>query len=279
MATRTFARAAAQSGRTQTQDEGRFDKTRICKFYLKRRCTRGSMCTFAHGTEDVKTMPDLYKTQICYAFNRAGGCKEGSSCTFAHSHLELRSNERPAHTARWDKRQAPLPDDEATFAPKGTLNDGLCDFRDTPDQVGIGTYFSGMQTSQKTQPYLGHSSIQSFHKEYDAGQLGGSPRFVNQMPQLRESGLFAEEFQLNTWESLPAPAKIWVDSSPSVAPSYEDWTQDSLPAPAKIWFGSSSSTAASDEDMSLEPTSVYIPQCKGTEEDESNDGDEDVFSF
>jgi len=67
-----------------------FDKTRLCKFYVKGKCKRGQACTFAHGDTEVQPQPDFFRTQLCVDFVRSGMCALGSSCKYAHSPQEIR---------------------------------------------------------------------------------------------------------------------------------------------------------------------------------------------
>eukprot|EP00933_Yihiella_yeosuensis_P031021 TRINITY_DN24576_c0_g1_i1.p1 TRINITY_DN24576_c0_g1~~TRINITY_DN24576_c0_g1_i1.p1 ORF type:complete len:258 (+),score=43.85 TRINITY_DN24576_c0_g1_i1:72-845(+) len=64
--------------------------TEMCKFHLKKKCTKGKFCTFAHNQKDLLKKPDLMRTQICEMFKK-GECSEGSACKFAHNHNELRT--------------------------------------------------------------------------------------------------------------------------------------------------------------------------------------------
>mmetsp|Transcript_84997 Transcript_84997/g.245460 ORF Transcript_84997/g.245460 Transcript_84997/m.245460 type:complete len:307 (+) Transcript_84997:96-1016(+) len=66
------------------------DKTKLCKFFQKGRCMRGSACTFAHSTKELQEQPDLYHSQLCYDFMHTGGCRRGAECRFAHGLAELK---------------------------------------------------------------------------------------------------------------------------------------------------------------------------------------------
>jgi len=64
------------------------EKTKLCKFFAKRRCSRGSACSFAHGEAELLPQVDLYKTQLCTDF--MGGMCWREACRFAHGEHELR---------------------------------------------------------------------------------------------------------------------------------------------------------------------------------------------
>jgi hypothetical protein len=64
------------SSNASTTSSGVQEKTILCKFYAKGNCTRGEMCTFAHGIGDIKaarngsrsgssTPNPLKKTKLC----------------------------------------------------------------------------------------------------------------------------------------------------------------------------------------------------------------------
>jgi len=72
-----------------------FDKTRICKFYEKGRCKRGSSCTFAHSESELRAQPDFFKTQLCTDYFRSGVCPNGGACRYAHSPDEVRHANLP----------------------------------------------------------------------------------------------------------------------------------------------------------------------------------------
>lgn len=67
-----------------------FHKTKLCKFYAQGKCFKGAACGYAHQQADLQPQPDLYRTQICVAFDRWGSCKLGESCPYAHGAEQLR---------------------------------------------------------------------------------------------------------------------------------------------------------------------------------------------
>jgi len=77
-------------------------KTRMCKFFARGQCTRGSACSFAHNSTELQKQPDLYRTQLCISFLNAGTCNYGASCKYAHSVAEL----QPVHQGRAVKKNA-----------------------------------------------------------------------------------------------------------------------------------------------------------------------------
>ena len=56
-------------------------QTRLCKFFVVGKCTRGQACTFAHGEEKLRDQPDFSKTRLCADFMERGSCAEGDGCS------------------------------------------------------------------------------------------------------------------------------------------------------------------------------------------------------
>jgi hypothetical protein len=76
-----------------------FTKTKMCSFFMKGQCTKGSACTYAHSGSEHRGKPDLSRTQMCSAF-LAGACKKGSRCIYAHHESELRVLGKPSRQHR-----------------------------------------------------------------------------------------------------------------------------------------------------------------------------------
>eukprot|EP00931_Biecheleriopsis_adriatica_P015232 TRINITY_DN11761_c0_g5_i1.p1 TRINITY_DN11761_c0_g5~~TRINITY_DN11761_c0_g5_i1.p1 ORF type:complete len:269 (+),score=33.38 TRINITY_DN11761_c0_g5_i1:86-892(+) len=65
--------------------------TKLCKFFAEGKCDRGSLCTFAHTTGEVRDQPDFTKTRLCKDFMKLGHCDKGAACKFAHGREEMRN--------------------------------------------------------------------------------------------------------------------------------------------------------------------------------------------
>ena len=52
-------------------------QTRLCKFFVMGKCTRGQSCAFAHGQDKLRQQPDFSKTRLCADFMELGSCAEG----------------------------------------------------------------------------------------------------------------------------------------------------------------------------------------------------------
>jgi len=67
-----------------------FSKTKMCKFNVLGKCTKGEKCPFAHEGLELRKLPDLRCTKLCKVLIQTGQCTS-KSCTYAHSKEELRS--------------------------------------------------------------------------------------------------------------------------------------------------------------------------------------------
>eukprot|EP01056_Protomagalhaensia_sp_Gyna25_P005910 Protomagalhaensia_sp_Gyna_25__5909@NODE_89_length_5350_cov_55_762003_g69_i0_p2_GENE_NODE_89_length_5350_cov_55_762003_g69_i0NODE_89_length_5350_cov_55_762003_g69_i0_p2_ORF_typecomplete_len330_score24_15zfCCCH/PF00642_24/4_5e08zfCCCH/PF00642_24/0_012zfCCCH/PF00642_24/7_4e05zfCCCH_3/PF15663_5/2_9e11zfCCCH_3/PF15663_5/0_012Torus/PF16131_5/3_2e05Torus/PF16131_5/1_4e02Torus/PF16131_5/0_32zf_CCCH_4/PF18345_1/0_0002zf_CCCH_4/PF18345_1/11zf_CCCH_4/PF18345_1/1_4e02zf_CCCH_4/PF18345_1/12zfCCCH_4/PF18044_1 len=67
---------------------GRFYKTRLCLFFQKGACIKGTSCSYAHSEQELRPAPDLIKTRLCQDWIN-GSCTS-RSCKFAHGRHELR---------------------------------------------------------------------------------------------------------------------------------------------------------------------------------------------
>jgi len=67
-----------------------FSKTKMCKFHVVKRCTKGAQCPFAHDPLELRNQPDLRCTKLCKTFSQTGECNN-KACTYAHGKEELRS--------------------------------------------------------------------------------------------------------------------------------------------------------------------------------------------
>lgn len=100
----------------QPQQENLLYKTRLCeRFEAEGTCPYGSKCHFAHGTAELRRMPQqpsyddqynmnqhqqmpqnsnpLYKTRLCERFMNEHYCQYGPKCIFAHGPEELRGRQ------------------------------------------------------------------------------------------------------------------------------------------------------------------------------------------
>ncbi|KAG6332480.1 hypothetical protein ID866_6609 [Astraeus odoratus] len=67
-------------------------KTELCRSWEEKgTCRYGAKCQFAHGEEELRTVPrhPKYKTEICRTFWVSGACPYGKRCCFIHTELPV----------------------------------------------------------------------------------------------------------------------------------------------------------------------------------------------
>jgi len=65
-----------------------FTKTRMCKFFLEGKCTRGKKCTFAHGEDEKHAQCQPLCMKLCKTLIATGRCKN-ENCKYAHSKEDI----------------------------------------------------------------------------------------------------------------------------------------------------------------------------------------------
>mmetsp|Transcript_1175 Transcript_1175/g.2150 ORF Transcript_1175/g.2150 Transcript_1175/m.2150 type:complete len:522 (+) Transcript_1175:91-1656(+) len=78
-----------QSGTSSRAPRNKFQKTKMCKLFLKGRCGKFGKCRFAHSEEEKQPLPNLSRTKLCPNLFSSGRCGN-NDCMFAHSPEELR---------------------------------------------------------------------------------------------------------------------------------------------------------------------------------------------
>ncbi|SOV18143.1 zinc finger protein, putative [Plasmodium gaboni] len=67
-----------------------FWKTKLCPLHMENRCNEGSNCDYAHSIEDLRSIPDLKRTKLCYKLLKGEKCFN-KKCNYAHNQDELKS--------------------------------------------------------------------------------------------------------------------------------------------------------------------------------------------
>lgn len=88
-------------------DDQLLGKTKLCKYFFRGLCSRGKLCTFAHGRKELRAQPNLFKTELCFEFSNSSTCQRGKACHYAHGERELRAVTMPA--ASTPKRKGAEP--------------------------------------------------------------------------------------------------------------------------------------------------------------------------
>jgi len=65
-------------------------KTQMCRYYRMKGCKKGCECPFAHGRDELRDVPDLRKTSLCWAWQRNACPLEAAVCQYAHGVNDLR---------------------------------------------------------------------------------------------------------------------------------------------------------------------------------------------
>ena len=81
--------STARSNSSSSSEENLF-KTEICKAWeAGKECTFGNRCQYAHGIEELrgKDRHQKYKTSLCKGYHENGHCPYGSRCSFIHGEL------------------------------------------------------------------------------------------------------------------------------------------------------------------------------------------------
>lgn len=167
-----FNAASKDLDRAATQDVALL-KTQMCKFYLKRRCNRGTGCTWAHSAGELVPRPDFFKTQLCPTLFLPGGCTAGSECRHAHSYAELRRTS----TSRGSREQLeePITPLQATSSPVP-----MATYRGTHG-LYMATYMRQQAQQQQWQHQQRQQPVRPDDGALDAEFLGayGSPTVVH----------------------------------------------------------------------------------------------------
>lgn len=79
---------AAESQHSKKQNGKDLTKTKLCAFGRTGSCRYGDDCIFAHTMAELRSAPNLTKTQLCSKYME-GKCTD-TNCNFAHGEAELR---------------------------------------------------------------------------------------------------------------------------------------------------------------------------------------------
>ncbi|CXI67501.1 zinc finger protein, putative [Plasmodium berghei] len=67
-----------------------FWKTKLCPLHAENKCKEGDNCDYAHSIEDLRSIPDLKRTKLCYKLLKGEKCFN-KKCNYAHNQDELKS--------------------------------------------------------------------------------------------------------------------------------------------------------------------------------------------
>ncbi|CAA9988958.1 zinc finger protein, putative [Plasmodium knowlesi strain H] len=104
-----------------------FWKTKLCPLHMENRCKEGSNCDYAHSIEDLRSIPDLKRTKLCYKLLKGEKCFN-KKCNYAHNQEELKSAQNLfAYKSSMCK----------FVANKTCLNGSTCRFAHTIDELRV----------------------------------------------------------------------------------------------------------------------------------------------
>lgn len=90
-----------------------FFKTKRCKFEFLGMCEKGQLCPFAHGSTELRPLPDLRCTKMCRELLQSGRCSN-TNCAYAHSREEIRALGDRQNAARRTKAEGRKPNATVT---------------------------------------------------------------------------------------------------------------------------------------------------------------------
>ncbi|GAW81670.1 hypothetical protein, conserved [Plasmodium gonderi] len=104
-----------------------FWKTKLCPLHMENRCKEGNNCDYAHSIEDLRSIPDLKRTKLCYKLLKGEKCFN-KKCNYAHNQEELKSAQNLfAYKSSMCK----------FVANKTCLNGSTCRFAHTIDELRV----------------------------------------------------------------------------------------------------------------------------------------------
>jgi hypothetical protein len=123
-----------QRNRIRRCDDGqKQDKTLLCTFWLKNRCTRGEGCKYAHGEAEQRAACKKIRCR----FDKAGGCRQGDMCWYLH-HAESQPSEQSTAASTPEKKPAVSPLESVMTTPSSldarARIESWADFSDSDDE-------------------------------------------------------------------------------------------------------------------------------------------------
>lgn len=100
-----------------------FFKTRICRFFTRGKCSKGSDCSHAHSHDELHLKPNLIKTSLCRHYSSGRICEKGEDCPYAHGVSELRIRTQQMDVS--DQASFSGSNDEASTDPDLSVRTGF----------------------------------------------------------------------------------------------------------------------------------------------------------
>ena len=180
-------------------------KTELCRpFQENGFCKYGDKCQFAHGEQDLRSLPrhPKYKTELCRTYHTRGFCPYGVRCHFIHNIDETRKNQ---------ENGIPKSPTKRTFSFSMPISPSLDSGISSPDDYQRGRFFEF--------PGTDHSS--------GSGSDGDLGEFEHSLDQ--EGGYVPPQY--NGQESMISPDPFMdldllsVGSESPVKPTSDEFTE------------------------------------------------------
>jgi len=110
------------TGYADNWQSGKFDKTQLCKFWLKGKCARSVGCKYAHGEDERR---GACKAIQCREFQTTRSCHLGALCPYTHSKAEMPSSPELVSKNTSNRLDSASPDASADASPRHSSLAGL----------------------------------------------------------------------------------------------------------------------------------------------------------
>eukprot|EP00923_Selenidium_pygospionis_P037947 GHVN01066394.1.p1 GENE.GHVN01066394.1~~GHVN01066394.1.p1 ORF type:complete len:833 (+),score=97.34 GHVN01066394.1:3703-6201(+) len=279
----TLEQVPAMISKAGTKD--RLYKTTMCAFFAQGKCTRGDSCVYAHADLELRGKPDLFKTQLCRAWQRKGSCERSTNCNFAHGEQELRSNFNTAAGLQAFAQQHSAQQGNLAGA---FLNQKLCD-KDTLNVGPLvsdasGTSFGSLASknqvspssaspqngclSQNSAPYSCSAGaawnptqaarVSSLDSSNVGAHFVAHPQYPTPAPPARYPLPFASSRSpLHT--SITSPTGSGVSTTPPPA----DFSSNAVQKKLSVAYGSTQVQQAQSDEVNGGSTSTKLPTKRG----------------
>merc|ERR1719362_514613 len=143
-----------ENGEGETESQARtrlnkFHKTQLCVFHQMGKCKKRNSCRFAHGLQELRPLPDLFRTKLCPTLLLGQECSD-PLCRYAHDPDELRDYESELAAAGMDSESENMSMAQLEPAVLDTSDWGLT-YRNNPASGWLGLPPSLTQSERQLQ--------------------------------------------------------------------------------------------------------------------------------
>eukprot|EP00922_Rhytidocystis_sp_ex-Travisia-forbesii_P035871 GHVS01053242.1.p1 GENE.GHVS01053242.1~~GHVS01053242.1.p1 ORF type:complete len:512 (+),score=110.06 GHVS01053242.1:500-2035(+) len=157
---------AAGTTRPPPSKDFKIYKAVMCQYHASGRCRKGTMCTFAHSSNELRAYPDMRKHKLCAAWLSSAGCPDtAETCMYAHGVEQMQK----AKMCAVNKPALCVP-----FFEGGGCSKGLtCSFAHSIGEVDT-AYQASLQRHQSS--LLGESPAKQTDTNKSVGGLAAATR-------------------------------------------------------------------------------------------------------